>query len=515
MPFSTSLRRLLIGGLLAVAACNSQPLAPTADSSTLPAAATMASTATATSVPATATAAPAFTPTPLPSPTLPAVSEALVPFLAFRPAPGEVIALTGASVIDGTGAPAQANWTVLIQGDRILEAGASVAIPPGARVLDLTGRTLIPGLLDLHAHLYANDGRTLAGNFLAYPRLQLAAGVTTIFSPGEFAPEGAVALRDQIERGETVGPHVLTAGPYFDGPGAYPWMPSMNTAAEMTAAFALWRDRIDAVKVYSHVSEAQLTALVSAARAAGLLVTGHLASVPAGRAVALGIDGLEHGLFSMSEFFPADAHYTEQYCALAKLDMASPDVAALVDALVANRVYVNPTMVVYQIELSDFEPTPADWDQYVTPLAVPNVLRLQRSLQLPDDTCLRRALANQQVLIRMLHDRGGLVVTGTDAVIPVNTPGWALHRELENLVAAGLTPLAAIRAGTLDAATALGLDGDRGSLAPGKRADLIVLESDPSGDITAVGTTLLVFKDGLPYNPAALRESVVGMIGIP
>jgi imidazolonepropionase-like amidohydrolase len=95
------------------------------------------------------------------------------------------------------------------------------------------------------------------------------------------------------------------------------------------------------------------------------------------------------------------------------------------------------------------------------------------------------------------------------------TPGWALHRELENLVAAGLTPLEALRAGTLDAATALGLDADRGSIAPGKRADLVVLASDPSGDIAAVGTTQMVFKDGLPYDPAALRESVVGMIGIP
>ena len=396
-----------------------------------------------------------------------------------------------------------------------MAAGADPAVPAGARVLDLSGRTIMPGLFDLHAHLYANDGRTLAGNFVAFPRLNLAGGVTTLFSPGEFAPEGAVALREQIERGETVGPHVLTAGPYFDGPGAYAWMPSTNTAAEMTAAFALWRDQIDAVKVYTHISEAQLTALIDAAHAEGLPVTGHLASVPAGRAIELGIDGLEHGLFSMSEFFPANAHYTEQYCALAKLDMSSPEVASLVDAIVNNGVYVDPSITVYQIELADFEPIPADWETYLTPLAVPNVLRFQRSIRLGDDTCLRRALVNQQALIRLLHDRGGLVVTGTDAVIPVITPGWALHRELQNLVDAGLTPLEALRAGTLDAATALGLDADRGSLEPGKRADLIVLAGDPSSDIALVGTTLLVFKDGLPYDPVALRASAVGMIGIP
>lgn len=517
MHFEYMLRRLLIGGLLLAAACEAAPPAPTVVTTplTVTAAPTVSGPATVTLAPPTATEPPIFTATPVPSLTPAAPSEAVAPFLSFPVAAGELIALTGASVIDGTGAPAHPGWTVLIQGDRILDAGADLPVPAGARVVDLAGRTLIPGLFDLHAHLYANDGRTLAGNFLAYPRLHLAGGVTTLFSPGEFAPEGAVALRDQIERGEAVGPQVLTAGPYFDGPGAYAWMPSLTTAAEMTAAFALWRDRLDAVKVYTHISEVQLAALIRAAHAEGLPVTGHLASVPAGRAITLGLDGLEHGLFSMSEFFPAQAHYTEQYCALARVDMASSEVAALVEAIVSHGVYVDPTMTVYQIELSDFEPTPADWDRYVTPLAVPNVLRFQRSIQLDNDTCLRRALANQQTLIRMLHDRGALVVTGTDAVIPMLLPGYALHRELANLVAAGLTPLEAIHAGTLVAATALHLDADRGSIAPGKRADLIVLAGDPSSDIAAVGTTVLVFKDGLPYDPAKLRASVEGMIGAP
>jgi imidazolonepropionase-like amidohydrolase len=292
-------------------------------------------------------------------------------------------------------------------------------------------------------------------------------------------------------------------------------MRSASTAAELRAAYSGWRSRIDGVKVYTHLTEDQLAALIEAAHADGLSVTGHLASIPAGLAIELGIDGLEHGLFSMSEFFPPSASFPAQYCALAEVDMASPEVAALVNAIVANGVYVDPTFVVFAPELADFEPIPPDWDRYVTPLAVPHVLRFQRAIRLSDDTCLRQALANQQTLVRTLHSRGGLIVPGTDAVLPVVLPGYGLHRELQYFVEAGLSPLEAIRAGTLDAATALGLEDDRGTIAAGQRADLVVLANGPSSDITAVSSTLIVFKDGLPFAPEALRQSAQGLIGIP
>lgn len=513
--------RRLICGLLVVTACGRATTLPAAPPSTFtaPAGVIVGATPTATASGLVATGSAASprpstaTPTPLPSPTVP--PDVRAPFLAFAVADGEFLALTHAAVIDGTGTPAHPNWTVLVQGDRILDAGADLQLPPGARVVDLTGRTLIPGLFDMHAHLYTSDGRSLAGNFIAYPRLYLAGGLTTTYSPGDFAPQGAIALREQIERGEAVGPHVLTAGPYFDGPGAVGWMKGASTAEELRAAYIAWHDRIDGVKVYTHITEEQLATLIKAAHADNLPVTGHLASVSAGRAIQFGIDGLEHGLFSMSEFWPAAASFSAQYCALAELDMTSPRVAAVVDAIIANGVYIDPTIVVFQPELSDFEPIPTDWQQYIAPLAIPHIERLWRSLRQGDDTCLRQALDNQRTLIRMVHGRGGLVVPGTDAVIPVVIPGYGLHRELQNLVDAGLTPLQAIRAGTLDAATALGLDDDRGTIARGKRADLIVLSSDPSSDITAVGTTQLVFKDGLPYDPTALRRSAQSLIGIP
>ena len=128
-------------------------------------------------------------------------------------------------------------------------------------------------------------------------------------------------------------------------------------------------------------------------------------------------------------------------------------------------------------------------------------------------TCLKEALEKQSQFVKAVHDRGGLIVTGTDPVIPILLPGYSLHRELQNLVDAGLSPLEAIRAATLNAAIATQLDSQKGTIAAGKIADLVVVDGNPDEDISAIGNTCLVFKDGVPYLPEALRKSVEGQIG--
>ena len=127
--------------------------------------------------------------------------------------------------------------------------------------------------------------------------------------------------------------------------------------------------------------------------------------------------------------------------------------------------------------------------------------------------CLQIALEKQAQFVRAVHDRGGLIVTGTDPVIPILLPGYSMHRELENLVAAGLSPLEAIQAATLNAATAIRLDSQKGSIVAGKIADLVIVEGNPDVDITAIGNTVMVFKNGVPYVPELLRKSVEGLIG--
>ncbi|MGH2521375.1 MAG: hypothetical protein ACRDH2_02625 [Anaerolineales bacterium] len=177
---------------------------------------------------------------------------------------------------------------------------------------------------------------------------ELAGGATTVYSPGDYDPGGAIRLRDRIDRGEAAGPHVLTAGPYFTSGEAASWMPSASTVTDTLTQYAAWHNRVDGIKVYTGISEDQLAALVRAAGRDGLPVTGHLESVSAARATELGITGLEHGIFSMSEFWPPGASFEGQYCALAELRVDSPAVNALIEALVERRVAIGNTLLVFK-----------------------------------------------------------------------------------------------------------------------------------------------------------------------
>lgn len=300
---------------------------------------------------------------------------------------------------------------------------------------------------------------------------------------------------------------------YFSGGDAPSWMFTARTPEEMRALYEAWNDQIDGVKVYTGIPEDQFIVLLEAAHADGLFVTGHLGSISGMRAIELGIDGIEHGLFSMSEFFPQipSTSFRAQYCAISQLDVMSPEVTSIVEALVRQGTYLDPTIVVFQPELPDFEPLVSDWEKYLDPNAVMPLRRTIRSMIQP--TCLHEALEKQSQFVKAVHDLGGLIVTGTDPVIPILLPGYSLHRELQNLVNAGLSPLEAIKAATLNAATAIHLEAQKGTIAAGKIADLVVVDGNPDEDIAAIGNNRLVFKEGIPYMPEALRKSVEGEIG--
>lgn len=429
--------------------------------------------------------------------------------------PGSYLALVGGTIIDGTGAQPHQGWTVLIQDSLIAAVGAEVEVPRGAEVQDISGHTVLPGLIDMHGHMYA----LRENQFTAYPSLYLAGGVTTVFSPGDFDPEGMTDLRDRVARGEVVGPRILTAGPYFDTyPSAVPWIGGVSSLEEARALFIAWGDRIDAVKVYSSATEELIGFLVEEAHAAGLKVTGHLGGPTTTlRAIELGIDGLEHGIFAVAEIadVPQYGPVNERYCALAEVDLASPTVEALIDAIVEEGVWVTPTIVTLAGIHPDFLPPTPDAMDYLSDDFRSRMEAMPAYLDDVGADCLDRALELQLEFVRLVHERDGLVVTGTDPVSPLLTPGYALHAELAYLVEAGLTPLEAISAATRDGAIALGLLNEIGVIRPGHRADLVIVQGDPSADIAAIGNTVMVFKDGIRFDPQTLRDAVKGKIGPP
>jgi len=438
-----------------------------------------------------------------------------------RPA-GGLVALVGGRVIDGTGAAPRPGCTVLIEGARILAVGEDVEVPEGAEVVDVSGATLVPGLIDMHGHLFTNLG-TYENQLVPFGRLYLAGGVTTIFTAGEEHPEEALEFRDAQREGLEVSTRIYSAGPYFDHAGGIGLGGSLEGAESARAMFAAWKDRLDGVKVYTSITPEELAAVIAAAHEAGLTVTGHLGSVSATRASEMGIDRLEHGLYAMSEFdspSPSSPFGTRYLQGLADIDFDEDPGKTLIETLVARGVVLDPTTVVLEslfagpLEL-------ADWRRYCSEEALRSTERLNRGLGLMRrsqgssaewEELVGRVLDKQRELIRRVHAAGGKVVAGTDPVFVDVLPGYGLHREVEHLVLAGLTELEAIRACTLDAAEALGLQDDLGSIEPGKLADLVVLERDPSKDIRALGSTRAVFQAGARYSPEELRESVVGAI---
>ncbi len=445
---------------------------------------------------------------------------------------GGLVALVGADVIDGTGAAARRKCMLLLQGERILAVGPELEIPPAARVLDLTGHTILPGLIDMHGHLYSNVAGRLSNQLRPFARLFLAGGVTTVFSPGDFDPEATLAFRDAQRAGDEVGTRIFSAGPYFTNAGAADlWMNGFADADAARARLRDWADRIDGVKVYTELTRAELAALIDVADEEGLRVTGHLGSLSAHEAIDLGIDRLEHGIFAMSEFGRPDmskAFDPAFLAGLASIDFEQGLGASLIERIVAQGVVLDPTSVIFEALFAGPLELVEGWERYLSPQAAQGeAARLQafaklRSRKLSKGTSTDTSAAfaelasavldKQRELVRRVHAAGGSIVCGTDPVFPEILPGYALQREVALLVEAGLTELEAIRACTLEAARALGLEAELGSIAPGKLADLVVVDGDPGAEITDLSRTRWVFQAGTRYSPEQLRASVEGSV---
>src|SRR5918994_4209845 len=231
------------------------------------------------------------------------LSEEVSKYIAVDTA---VIALTHVQLLDGTGAPAKSDQSIIIRNGRIAEVGpaARVQIPDGARTMDLNGHTVIPGLVGMHNHLFytAAGGRAAQMSYTG-PRLYLAAGVTTIRTAGGRSPYAEINLRDNINRGRVPGPRIHLTAPYITGEPGGGSMDVVTSPAEARRFVAYWASEgATWIKAYTDIRRAELKAAIQEAHRRGLKVTGHLCSVSFREAVALGIDNLEHGMLTASDF---------------------------------------------------------------------------------------------------------------------------------------------------------------------------------------------------------------------
>jgi len=450
--------------------------------------------------------------------------------------PAGPIALTHVRVIDGTGGPAEADRTVLIENGRIAAIqSAADAVPQKYKTIDASGKSVMPGLVGMHDHMYytelpnldatgkSEQPRVIPQMTYSSPKMYLAAGVTTLRTTGSVEPYADLNLKLQIDAGHLVGPHMDVTAPYLEGPNSpFIQMHQLKDAAEARSFVAFWADQgATSYKAYMNITRAQLGAAIEEAHRRGLKVTGHLCSVSYPEAVALGIDNLEHGFWTNSQL---DAGKTPDICprnvAEPTLAAMTPDgdaAKALIALLVSHHVAVTSTLPVFEGASPNYRTLPPRQLELLTPQARQDYFYLRslgQSRSADRAAASAKMWAHEQGLERAFVAAGGLLLAGPDPTGAGQVlPGFGDQREIELLVEAGFSPVEAIRIGTLNGATYLGLDKRIGTIAPGKDADLVLVKGDPSTTIADIENVETVFKDGIGYDPAALLASVRGHYG--
>jgi imidazolonepropionase-like amidohydrolase len=436
-----------------------------------------------------------------------------------------VVALTNVRLIDGTGAPARDGQTIVMKGGMITAVGAAgqVAIPPGARTLDLTGRSVMPGYVMLHEHLFYPSGGGAVYNEQGYsfPRMYLAGGVTTMRTAGNMAGYADLNIKKAIDEGTMLGPSIDVTAPYLEGPGLpIPQVKALRDAADARRMVNYWADEgATSFKAYMHITRAELGAAVQEAHKRGLKITGHLCSVTFREAAALGIDNLEHGFLTASDFV-TDKKPDE--CppgggvqrAFAALSVTSVSVRALIEELVRRRVAITSTLTVFETSNAAQPSAPQKALDAMLPEARRQYEQRRAAILQAADTS-NRTLQKEMQLEKMFADAGGLLVVGTDPTgFGGVVAGYSNQRALELLVQAGFSPLEAIKIATLNGAKYLGRDAKIGTVAVGKQADLVVVRGNPALRIDDVENVEIVFKRGVGYDSAKIFDSVKGRVGL-
>ena len=459
------------------------------------------------------------------------LSPKLQPFVKVN---APVVALTHVRVIDGTGAAAREDQTVVLNKGKIEWVGdASAAnVSKDAQVLDLHGYSVIPGLVGMHDHMFYPVGDGVFGEMaFSFPRLYLAGGVTTIRTTGSLEPYTDLELKKSIDAGEMPGPKMHVTGPYLEGKGSWAiQMHQLTGPEDATRTVNFWLDQgVENFKAYMFITPEELGAAITAAHKRGAKVTGHLCSVGFREAADLGIDDLEHGLFVDTEFLPAKKsgecpQEPENPDLMSKLDPNAGPLHDMISYLVQHHVAVTSTLPVF--EMGSFPGRPTMQKRVLDALS-PDARSavLERRVRSTDSARTRQrygrdespwpaAFKKELDFEYAFSKAGGLLLAGLDPTgMGGVIAGFGDQRELELLVEAGFTPLEAIHIATANGAQFLGESDRIGSIAAGKQADLVVIKGDPSRKIEDIENVETVFKDGIGYDSAKLIESVRGVVG--
>jgi imidazolonepropionase-like amidohydrolase len=450
-----------------------------------------------------------------------------------------VIAVTHVQLIDGTDAAAQADQAIVMDHGKIIAVGpaASTAVPAGAKVIDGKGKTLIPGMVGMHEHLFysaAHEGDPIfIEQPFSFPQLYLASGVTTARTTGSIEPYTDLQVKARVDNGKLPGPDFYLTTPYLEGaPSAFLQMHPLKDAAEARAFVDYWHSvGFTSLKAYVDVKPDELRAGIEEAHKLGMKVTGHLCSVGYIEAAEMGIDDLEHGPYGApdGELFSnkkpgvcgEGVESLGDYLKMLKeivmnIEPDGPELRKTTATLVAHHVAVTSTLAVFE----GASRPPMNllivkrWRELMNPQAWSHAMT-ERAQEIPVEELLLTLLKKEMKFEHDFVAAGGMLLAGSDPTGNGQTlAGLGNQREIELLVEAGFTPADAIHIATQNGATFLGAADRIGSIAAGKQADLVLLDGDLVKDITVIEKPEIVFRAGVGYDSNAIYDSLRGQVGL-
>jgi hypothetical protein len=417
---------------------------------------------------------------------------------------GTGIIITNARLFDPVTMKTTPGMTILIRGNRIEAVGANVISLEQVEHIDAEGRTVIPGLWDMHTHNSPDDGM-----------LDIANGITSVRDLANDT-DFLLDLRKKIERGDAIGPRIVMAG-IIDGPGQYagPTKVLVDNEEQARAAVDNYAKLgYEQIKIYSSVKPELVPVIALRAHEHGLRVSGHVpAFMRAEDAVRDGYDEIQHVNFLFLNFWPdvQDTRTPVRFTAVAEraatLDLQSPPVQAFLGMLREKKIVIDPTLSIFEGMFVSRKGTMSPGYAAIADRLPPQVRRnfLGGGLPVPDgmDQRYRDSFRNLLAMVKALYDNHIPIVAGTDAMA-----GFSLHRELELYVQAGIPPAEVLRMATLGAASVMKHDDILGSIAPGKLADLDIIDGDPSINISDVRKVVTVIKDGKVYDARAVAAEI-------
>ena len=445
------------------------------------------------------------------------------PQAAARRPSTTTFALTHVRVIDGNGTKAQDDRTIVVENGTIrrVEPSATASLPAAIERIDLSGRTIMPGLVGMHDHLFYQMESPGSENVVvapqsAFAKLYLAAGVTTIRTTGTVDFDGDARLKRRIDEGNEPGPRIHLTSPYLGAIGAQPDPDAITRIVEQFADAGA-----TSFKGYTSLRGAELKAAVKAAHARGLQVTGHLCAVGFREAAAIGIDNIEHGLPFDTEFYSAKR--TDEcpnqwlvFDEISRMDIGDAEIRETIRQLVVHGVAMTSTLAVLESYTGDDEAFDARVELMLTPrlrTVYERAADARRDRNGRANRLFAAALQKEIEFERAFVAAGGKLLAGAD---PTGwggvLAGFGDQREIELLVEAGFVPEQAIEIATSNGARFLG-ERDRGTIAPAMHADLLVVDGNPAMTISDIRKVETVFKDGVAYDPVRLLAGAEGRVG--